>query len=109
MASPGPPSTRPLLTLPSLSPGLLDRITASWQQQPHSPDRRLPGYCRLFATVPRSPTPPPPLDDSLRSLPGGSQIPSSPLARAATRSWRPLSGHQEEPGRGGDSVGRDSE
>lgn len=58
-----------------------------------------PATRRLFATEPGSPTPPPPLDDSPRSLPGGSQIPSPPLAPAVIRSWRPLPGHQEQPRR----------
>lgn len=83
-------------------------------QQPHSPDR--PAAPRLLAASlqlsPAHPPHPPPLDDSLRSLPGGSQIPSPPLARAAIRSWRPLPGHQAEPrgaGREEESVGCDSE
>lgn len=66
---------------------------------PTVPTSVSPATRRLFATEPGSPTPPPPLDDSQRSLPGASQIPSPPLARAVIRSWRPLPGHQEQPRR----------
>lgn len=98
---PGAASERPVT--PYLAQALSAPPRHSHNLPPHSSPTVPTGVSqatrRLFATEPGSPTPPPPLDDSPRSLPGGSQIPSPPLAPAVIRSWRPLPGHQEQPRR----------